>query len=80
MDMEFTATQHDPNKRNCSFCNKSPDDVFIIIEKRTEEKTLVAICEECVYVCFGMIVERGKEYHRTLLSLRLKDDLGRRIT
>lgn len=44
------------NNLRCSFCGKTKDEVQYIIEGPT-----VYICNECVYMCLDILIEKSKE-------------------
>lgn len=49
-----------PGARFCGFCEKSQDDVAIVIAGKT-----AIICSECVSVCVGVIADAASRKSRT---------------
>ena len=56
----------------CSFCGRSADKVDKIIQGMHNSSF---ICDECIKVCYNMIMETGSTYNQEEIDQKLKQDL-----
>ena len=56
----------------CSFCGRPADKVDKIIQGMNNS---AFICDECIKVCYNMIMETGSTYNQEEIDQKLKQDL-----
>ncbi len=55
------AKRHDEDEIRCSFCSKNQDQVDTFISNPADRSCRVYICNECVEVCNGVLVDHRKQ-------------------